>query len=421
MRETLGRSIENWLHKHHWNPILTFFSFVFGIFAIGLVVGYGMTNKHVYAASFLFFISFVLLLGGGWHAWKASHRLKWICTVIATVAFVVVDYFWVNSMNQPVPWLLLYIDSHLPWVLVIVLGLLLLSVLVKRPREAGSEPCDIPSANNNYALPAKRPIIVPTKYGEIKSGPEAGHSGISVRNDGEPAYTISAHSVTLAGIGTIHMGSTAQHLKQGEPELSFPSWRSGKESTLGNGLYYFMVENKLDRITIPVTYRDADLNWYQTDVILIKNQMARSVEGSESGIQIDWRQKPIPEPKPSDSTTPPTLTDRAFALCREMKEYMERLGPMEYDTGQNAMTNAEMFKDVNKDVILRCQKLDSGYYRRFAQRFADIYNEFGEEGMVDRELEQLASRSPMDDPEIFSGIIERLRRMAAEYILRQQQ
>jgi hypothetical protein len=180
------------------------------------------------------------------------------------------------------------------------------------------------------------------------------------------------------------------------------------------------VENKLDSITIPVTYRDADFNWYQTDAILIKNQMARAVEGSESGIQIDWKQKAIREPKSSQSSTLPTLSDRAFALCHEMKEYIENLGPMEYDTGKHAMTSGEIFTEVNKEVILRAQKLESGYHRRFAQRVADVYNEFGEQGMIDRELEQLASRQ-MDDPEVFSGIIDRLRRMAAEYVLRQQQ
>src|SRR6476646_7107680 len=93
MPETLGHSIENWLRKHIWNPVFTFFSFVFFIFSLGLGVGYGslgyggMTNKHVYAASVLFFISFVMLLGGGWHAWKVSHALKWVCTAVATIIF----------------------------------------------------------------------------------------------------------------------------------------------------------------------------------------------------------------------------------------------------------------------------------------------------------------------------------------------
>lgn len=269
-------------------------------------------------------------------------------------------------------------------------------------------------------LPPSRPIVVPIRYGKITSGPEVGHSGISLRNDGEPAYSVSAHGATLAGIGTIHMGGTPQHLKQGEPELSFPSWRqTANNSTLGNCLYDFMVAHQLDSITIPVTYRDADFNWYQTDVILIKNQMARSVGGSESGIQIDWKQRAIPEPKPHDSTGVPTLADRAFALCREMTEYMEKLGPMEYDVGEHAMTDGATFTEVNKEVILRGQKLESGYQRRFAQRVADIYNEFGEQGLFDRELERLAKRQ-MDDPAVYRGVIERLRRIAAEYVLSQQ-
>lgn len=135
MSETVGQLIENWLRKHHWNPIFTYFGIVAGFVCIGLAVGYSMTNKHVYAASICFFVSFVLLLGGGWHAWKVSHRIKWICTAAATVIFAFGDYFWIKSMNQPVPWLLIYINSHLPWVLVFVFGLLFLAALRARPRQ----------------------------------------------------------------------------------------------------------------------------------------------------------------------------------------------------------------------------------------------------------------------------------------------
>jgi hypothetical protein len=327
-----------------------------------------------------------------------------------------------------------FVAQHPVWsmligVVAIVLGHLIHAYYITHPfhkwrAEKNGPKKDSPAAltdTEQKMLPTRRPIVVPTKYGAIRSGPYVGYSGLSVRNDGEPAYNVSARTVTLTGLATIHMDGTPQQLRQGEAEIAFPSWRkSGNTSNLGNGLYYFMVENKLDSITIPVTYRDADFNWYQTDAILIKNQMARAVEGSESGIQIDWKQKAIREPKSSQSSTLPTLSDRAFALCHEMKEYIENLGPMEYDTGKHAMTSGEIFTEVNKEVILRAQKLESGYHRRFAQRVADVYNEFGEQGMIDRELEQLASRQ-MDDPEVFSGIIDRLRRMAAEYVLRQQQ
>jgi hypothetical protein len=146
-------------------------------------------------------------------------------------------------------------------------------------------------------LPPSRPFVVPIRYGKITSGPEAGHSGISLRNDGEPAYNVSAHSVTLSGICTFEMVGTPEQLRKGDPELSFPCWRSSSNGgTLGNKLYDFMVQHDIDQIAIPVTYRDADFNWYQTDVLLIKDQMARSTGGSESGIRVDWKQKKIVSP-----------------------------------------------------------------------------------------------------------------------------
>jgi hypothetical protein len=47
-------------------------------------------------------------------------------------------------------------------------------------------------------------------------------------------------------------------------------------------------------LTVPVTYRDVNENWYQTDVIIIKDQMARSTQANESGLRFDWKQKRIP-------------------------------------------------------------------------------------------------------------------------------
>jgi hypothetical protein len=146
-------------------------------------------------------------------------------------------------------------------------------------------------------LPPSRPIVVPIRYGKITSGPEIGHSGISLRNDGEPAYSVSAHKVILSGLGTFEMTGTPEQLRKGDPELSFGCWRDTPSGgSLGGMMYEFMVRHCIDEISIPVTYRDADFNWYQTDVRLIKDQMARSISGSESGIRVDWKQKTIPPP-----------------------------------------------------------------------------------------------------------------------------
>jgi hypothetical protein len=171
----------------------------------------------------------------------------------------------------------------------------------KRPKKEKTEipPLTSPAEveKKPEQLPPSRPIVVPIRYGKITSGPQAGHSGISLRNDGEPAYNVSANSVTLSGICIFEMVGTPEQLRKGDSELSFACWRNSPSGgTLGSKLYDFMVQHDIDEFAIPVTYRDADFNWYQTDVLLIKDQMARSTGGSESGIRVDWRQKKIADP-----------------------------------------------------------------------------------------------------------------------------
>jgi hypothetical protein len=148
-------------------------------------------------------------------------------------------------------------------------------------------------------LPERRPIVVPTRYGRIQSGPEAGHSGLSLRNDGEPAYNVSASGeLPIPNVGKVVVWGTPQHLRQGDPDLAFPLLlETVGGNSPGGQLYYFMVEHQLDEITIPVIYRDADENWFQTDARIIKEQMARAGIGHDSGIRLDWTQKRIPQPK----------------------------------------------------------------------------------------------------------------------------
>lgn len=196
--------------------------------------------------------------------------------------------------------------------LIVGIGLLWRSVRAEITIQREAQPIAPPAAvlasykdNTPYdPLPPSRPIVVPIRYGKITSGPEAGHSGISLRNDGEPAYNVFAHNVTLSGICTFEMVGTPEQLRKGDPELSFGCWRNSENGgTLGNKLYDFMVQHDIDQIAIPVTYRDADFNWYQTDVLLIKDQMARSTSGSESGMRVDWKQKKINAPIQSDVPT----------------------------------------------------------------------------------------------------------------------
>ena len=147
---------------------------------------------------------------------------------------------------------------------------------------------------------------MPTAYGKIESGPYAGHTGISLRNDGEPAYFVSppAEPVQIPRVGSVSVDGTPRSLSRGELDLSFPVWRQevNGHSQMGSRLYDFMVKHDLDTLTVPFTYHDANDDWYQTDVILIKDQMASSYRGSEDGITLKWKQKRIPKPKASSTS-----------------------------------------------------------------------------------------------------------------------
>jgi len=145
-------------------------------------------------------------------------------------------------------------------------------------------------------LPAIRPKVVAARYGKIVSGPEAGYTGIALRNDGEPAYSVSPVSpVDIPGVGRLEIWGTVLDLRQNEPEIHFPVSRETPDGgTLGSGLYDFMVKHDLDTLTVPFTYHDGNGGWWQTDIVLIKDQMARSVAGSEGGIRVGFEQKKLP-------------------------------------------------------------------------------------------------------------------------------
>lgn len=153
-----------------------------------------------------------------------------------------------------------------------------------------------PTEYSFSGLPASRPIIVPKRYGKATTGGNAGYTGLGVVNHGEPAYQVAAASrIELPRFGHLELYVTPSQLLKNDPEMFFPVFIevSGSRSFAGN-LYDFMVQHDLDSITIPVTYRGADETiWYQTDAILIKDQMARSTEDSEGGIRFDWKQKRI--------------------------------------------------------------------------------------------------------------------------------
>jgi pyrimidine deaminase RibD-like protein len=146
-------------------------------------------------------------------------------------------------------------------------------------------------------LPVARPVVVPVRYGGGKRKNDVGYTGIAVRNDGErAAYDLSPLTpVIIHDAGRLDIAGTTARLSNSDEEEFFalfvvPNHGNG---TFGSYLYSFMVENHLDSVAIPFRYRDADEVWYETEVLLIKDQMARSTDDALAGVRVSWRQKPV--------------------------------------------------------------------------------------------------------------------------------
>jgi hypothetical protein len=148
------------------------------------------------------------------------------------------------------------------------------------------------------ALPAAKPIIVPKRYGGGETKDDFGYTGLGVVNDGEqPGYDLAIHNVQLAD-GTklvFHRGHT-ERLTKTDGEAFYPAFLEARlGGTFGSGLFDFMRERGIPSITVPITYRDSNNNWFQTDVTF-----ERDVQKS-GGLRLGWKQKRIPEPTPESA------------------------------------------------------------------------------------------------------------------------
>lgn len=143
-------------------------------------------------------------------------------------------------------------------------------------------------------LPVARPIIVPKRYGGGTTKDDYGYTGLGVVNDGEqPGYDLTIHNIELKD-GTklvFHRGHT-ERLTKSDGEAFYPAFLEARlGGTFGSGLFDFMRERGIPSITVPITYRDSNNNWFQTDVML-----ERDVQKS-GGLRLGWTQKQIPEPR----------------------------------------------------------------------------------------------------------------------------
>jgi hypothetical protein len=135
-------------------------------------------------------------------------------------------------------------------------------------------------------LPAARPIIVPKRYGDGLGKDYSGYTGLAVINDGEPAYDVTISNISLKDDAKLefHSGHT-ERLAKTDGEAFYPAFVGMKlGGTFRSGLFDFMRERGVQRLTVPITYRDSANNWFQTDVTL-----ERDVEKS-GGLRLGWTQ-----------------------------------------------------------------------------------------------------------------------------------
>jgi hypothetical protein len=142
-------------------------------------------------------------------------------------------------------------------------------------------------------LPAARPIIVPKRYGGGTTKDDFGYTGLGVINDGEqPGYDLTIHNIQLAD-GTklvFHRGHT-ERLSKNDGEAFYPAFLEARlGGTFGSALFDFMRKRGIPSITVPITYRDSNNNWFQTDVTF-----ERDVQKS-GGLRLGWKQKRISNP-----------------------------------------------------------------------------------------------------------------------------
>jgi hypothetical protein len=163
-------------------------------------------------------------------------------------------------------------------------------------------------------LPAARPIIIPKRYGGGIVKADVGYTGLAIGNDGEPAYDVTISNIIIKDGAKLefHRGHT-ERLAKTDGEAFYPAFVAMKlggtfgNGLFGNGLFDFMRERGVQRLTVPIRYRDFANNWFQTEVTL-----ERDVE-KPGGLRLGWRQKRIPDP----TSEPMTISTAAPSIVIE--------------------------------------------------------------------------------------------------------
>ena len=124
------------------------------------------------------------------------------------------------------------------------------------------------TAHDEIQLPTVRPKIVPVRWGKTLD-----ETGLIVRNDSEPAFSISIDGPVAIGEGTLDFRNTIYPgLTQSQGELLIEARiRLGNGTLTGGGaLRDLMVQAKLDAVPLLIRYHDFEDREYSTNCEVVK-------------------------------------------------------------------------------------------------------------------------------------------------------
>jgi hypothetical protein len=147
---------------------------------------------------------------------------------------------------------------------------------------------------NLRRLPPERPKIYPTRYGERSSDRR---SGLFIRNDGETAFSVTAHQVKI-GTSNMEFWSDIPVLTKDSGEVLMENniQLDSGTGTFGTALMREMIKFGLLSIPLKITYKDGENRWYLTECELERDVL------TPGGIAVKFiAQSLTTEPKPEIS------------------------------------------------------------------------------------------------------------------------
>lgn len=112
------------------------------------------------------------------------------------------------------------------------------------------------------ALPAQRPIVIPTGYGRSADG----YAGLFVKNEGEPAFDVSIPGIIPIGHSKMSSWNALPHFDKADGEKLFDVQieMGNGVGTFGTGLRDELIRANREAVEVPIRYKDFNNQWYLT-------------------------------------------------------------------------------------------------------------------------------------------------------------